>query len=91
MSVGRRKKEETLVSRNSLGTHIGEALPRIVKLGNKGRRKKEESSSASLRLKRGKKEEARNTRFQALPGNAYRRGSASNCQLMKHWRKNEKD
>jgi hypothetical protein len=88
---GRRKKEERLVLRLCLGTHIREALPRIVNLGNKRRRKKEEGSSASLRVKRGKKEEARNTRFQALPGNAYRRGSASNCQLRKHWRKNEKD
>jgi len=48
-----------------------------------GRRKKEEG--------RGKKEEGINTRFQALPGNAYRRGSASNCQLRKPWRKNEKN
>jgi len=84
MEVVRGKSEEgTLVSRLCLGTHIGENLPRIVNLGNKGKRKKEEV--------RGKSEEGRNTRFPALPGNVYRRGSASSCQLRKHWRKNEKD
>src|SRR4028118_763824 len=80
---GRRKREETLVSRLCLGTHIGEALPRIVHLGNKGRKpfgfapgkKREEITE--------KGEEGRTTRFQALPGNAYRRGSASNCPLRK--------